>query len=429
VNPALDAVGTADAVLDVEGVIRGIAIEKDQGAVIVIGMDSIEPGMSMGVEALAGAPPNFFIGRANVKDALLDDVDKPEDIGESSSDLLKRFAGNVCGALGVDAVADFFMQGIDSLLKECGLFVDDGLHYGMEAEEFLLNAAPFIDSGGDHQGHATSDTDKAAEQEGPIATSGKRTETGERAPNSESAENEIGACGLKRTKTEGGPDGKRKTKKGEAIPLRPEKRGRTKDKNAKSAEAGEEKEQLEKLRERGAVARTSEDQDDKGSDRESAEDIANPPGEPDSAKIAPAGETRVADDTNTDAGTDGGGEKTSKTDEAKNVFRPVERFGAVGELVDEVGAGESLEGVADGDASGDDDGGVDVVIDEKGASQNSGPSAIAEKKKSSDGNASGCPENGGMRIDAGQTETEPAGSVIDESEKEECGEMREERGE
>jgi hypothetical protein len=95
VDPALGAVGTADAVLDVEGVFRGVAIEKDQGAVIVVGMDSIEPGMSMGVEALAGAAPNFFIGRANVKDALLDDVDKPEDIGKSSSNLLKRFAGNV----------------------------------------------------------------------------------------------------------------------------------------------------------------------------------------------------------------------------------------------------------------------------------------------------------------------------------------------
>lgn len=92
----------------------------------------------------------------------------------------------------------------------------------MKAEEFLLHAAPFIDPGGNHQGHGASDTDKAAEQNWSVATSSERTETGEGAPNSEAAENKIGASRLKRTKTEGGPDGKRQTKKSEDVPLGPE---------------------------------------------------------------------------------------------------------------------------------------------------------------------------------------------------------------
>ena len=165
------------------------------------------------------------------------------------------------------------------------------------------------------------------------------------------------------------------------------------------------------------MASSFEDEDKKGSDGDSAEGIANPPSEPDNAKIVPVGEARVADEADTNGGADGGGEKTSKADETKNVFGPIEGFGAIGELIHEIGADESLEGVADGDARGDDGGGVDVVINEKGSSQDGGPSAIAEKQKSGDGDAGGRPENGGMRIDAGQTETEPAGDVIDKSEQ------------
>lgn len=164
------------------------------------------------------------------------------------------------------------------------------------------------------------------------------------------------------------------------------------------------------------MARTSEDQDDKGRDGDCAKDIANPPSKPDNAKIVPTGKTGVADHADADGGADGGGEKTGKANETKNVFGPIEGFGAVGELIDEIGADDGLEGVADGDARGDDDGGVDVVINEKGSSQDSRPSAIAEKQKSGNGDASRHPENGGMRIDAGQTETEPAGDVIDKSE-------------
>ena len=383
--------------------------------------------MRVVVEALAGASPEFFISGANVKDALLNDVDKPEDVGESRGDLLKRFVGGDRGALEIDAIEDFFVESIDGFPKDFGLFVNDRLHQEMEAEEFFLDATPFTNFGGDHQRHAASDADKAAEQERSIATSGKRTEAGEGAPNSESAENEIGACGLKRAKTEGGPDRKRQTKKSETVPLRIEKRGRTEDNNAKKAEAGEEKEQFEEFAKRRAVARASEDEDEKGSDGDCAEGIANPPGEPDRAKILPIGETRAAENADANGGADGGGEETGKTDEAKNVFGPIEGFGAVGELIDEVRAHESLEGVAHSDTSGDDDGGVDMMIDEKGASQDSRPNAIVEKEKSRDGDARGCPENGGMRIDAGQAETEPAGSVIANGEQGECSEMREER--
>jgi hypothetical protein len=390
-------------------------------------MDGVEPRMRVVVEALAGASTEFFISGANVKDALLNDVDKPEDVGESRGDLLKRFVGGDRGALEIDAIEDFFVESIDGFPKDFGLFVNDRLHQEMEAEEFFLDATPFTNFGGDHQRHAASDADKAAEQERSIATSGKRTEAGEGAPNSESAENKIRTCGLKRAKTEGGPDRKRQTKKSETVPLRIEKRGRAEDKNAKKAEAGEEKEQFEEFAKRRAVARASEDEDEKGSDGDCAEGIANPPGEPDRAKILPIGETRAAENAHANGGADGGGEKTGKTDEAKNVFGPIEGFGAVGELIDEVRANESLEGIAHSDASGDDDGGVDVMIDEKGASQDSRPNAIVEKEKSRDGDARGCPENGGMRIDAGQAETEPAGSVIAKGEQGKCSEMREER--
>ena len=331
------------------------------------------------------------------------------------------------GALEIDAIEDFLVEGNDGLPKDFALFVNDRLHQEMEAEEFFFNATPFTDSGGDHQRHDASDTDKAAEQDRSIATIGKRTEAGEGAPNSESTENEIGACGLKRAKTEGGPDRKRQTKKSETVPLRILKRGRTEDENAKKAETGEKKKQLEEFAKRRTVARASEDEDEKGSDGNCAEGIANPPSEPDRAKIVPMGETRTAENADANGGADGGGEKAGKTHEAKNVFGSIKGFAAVGELIDEVRADESFEGVAHSDASGDDDGVVDVVIDEKGANQDSRANVIAEKEKSRDGDARGCPENGDVRIDAGQTETESAGSVINKGEQGKCSEMREER--
>jgi hypothetical protein len=79
--------------LNFEEVLTSIAIEKDQGAVIVVRMDGIEPGVRVIVEALAGATPKFFVSGANVKQALLNDVDEPKNVWEGSSDLLKRFAG------------------------------------------------------------------------------------------------------------------------------------------------------------------------------------------------------------------------------------------------------------------------------------------------------------------------------------------------
>jgi len=113
-------------------------------------MDGVEPRMRVVVEALAGASPNFFISGANVKDALVNDIDKPEDVGESRGDLLKRFVGGDRGALEIDAIEDFFVEGIDGLAQDFCLFVNDRLHQEMEAEEFFLNATPFTDSGGDH---------------------------------------------------------------------------------------------------------------------------------------------------------------------------------------------------------------------------------------------------------------------------------------
>jgi len=92
-NPPLGAVGAANPVLSLEHISRGVAIEKDQCTIVVVGMDSIKPGMGISVEALTGAPPNLLIGGADVEDALLDDIDKPEDLRESSSNLLEGFAG------------------------------------------------------------------------------------------------------------------------------------------------------------------------------------------------------------------------------------------------------------------------------------------------------------------------------------------------
>lgn len=104
------------------------------------------------------------------------------------------------------------MKDIDRLLKDCGLFVNDGLHYTMEPEKILLNTTAFGNPGGDHQRHGASDTDKAGEEEGCRVAASKRPETGERSPNSKSTENEIGACGLQGTETECGRDGKGQTK-------------------------------------------------------------------------------------------------------------------------------------------------------------------------------------------------------------------------
>src|SRR5271165_226330 len=117
-NPALRAVGAANPVLSIKNISRAVAIEKDQRAIVVVGMDSIKPGMGISVEALAGASPNLLIRGADVKDALLDNIDQPEDVGESSGDLLERFGGFEQRAFSIDAANDFLVKGINGLLEE-----------------------------------------------------------------------------------------------------------------------------------------------------------------------------------------------------------------------------------------------------------------------------------------------------------------------
>ena len=150
-NPPLGAIGAPNPVLSLDDISRAVAIEKDQRAIVVVGMDSIKPGMGISVEALAGASPNLLIGGADVKDALLDNIDQPEDVGESSGDLLERFGGFEQRAFSIDAANDFLVKGINGLLEECGFFVDDGPHHAMQTKEFLLGAATLVDVGGDQE--------------------------------------------------------------------------------------------------------------------------------------------------------------------------------------------------------------------------------------------------------------------------------------
>ena len=171
------------------------------------------------------------------------------------------------------------------------------------------------------------------------------------------------------------------------------------------------------------MVRVFQHKDQKRSQGECAEGIANPPGEPDRTKIVPVGKTRVAENADTDCGTDGGGQQAGQADKAENVFGSVEGLGTVGELIGQVSPHDGLKCVTDGDAGGDNDGGIDMMIDEESAGKDGRPSTIAEKEESGDGDTGRCPESGGMRIDAGQTETEAAASIINRDKRGEIGKI------
>ena len=234
-NPPLGAIGAPNPVLSLEDISRAVAIEKDQRAIVVVGMDSIKPGMGISVEALAGASPNLLISGADIKDALLDNINQPEDVGEGSGDLLERFGGFEQRAFSIDAANDFRVKGINGLLEECGFFVNDGLHHAMQTKEFLLGAATLVDVGGDHERHGASNANKSAKEQRSVVIGREGAEPGEGTPSGKTAKNQIGARSFERAKTEGRPDRERQTKEGKAVPLGPEKRGRTEDEDAKDA--------------------------------------------------------------------------------------------------------------------------------------------------------------------------------------------------
>jgi len=320
------------------------------------------------------------------------------------------------------------VKGIDRLLKQCGFFINDGLHYAMETEEFLFAAATLVDVGGDHKGHGAGDAHKTAKEERSVVIASEGTEPSEGTPSGKSAENEIGAGGFERAKTERGPDGERQTKEGKAVPFGPEKRGRAEDKDTKNAKTSEEEENLDEFIDGGTMVRVFQDEDEERSQGERAEGIPNPPGEPNRTKIVPVGETGVAEDADTDCGADGGGEETGKTDKAENILGSVESLGTVCELIDKVGAHKGLQRVADGNAGRDNDGGVDMVIDEESTGKDGGPSTIADEEQSGEGDTRRRPESGGMRIHTGQTETEPTASIIDRHKKSEISKVAKVRG-
>jgi hypothetical protein len=161
------------------------------------------------------------------------------------------------------------------------------------------------------------------------------------------------------------PKWKRKEKECEAIPLRPEKRGGTEDKDTKNGKTGKEKEDFEKFAAGGGMARISEDEDQKWGQGENAKGVPDPPGEPGGAEIVPIGKAGGAEKRHADGGTDGSGRNNGETDEAEDVFASVKDMNAASELIHKVGSRECFEGVAESNAGRDRNGDSHVVIDEE----------------------------------------------------------------
>src|ERR1700719_3023798 len=59
-------IGTNDSILGVVVVFASFLIEKSEGALVIVGMNGVEPGVRIGVKTAARAAPNGFVGRANI---------------------------------------------------------------------------------------------------------------------------------------------------------------------------------------------------------------------------------------------------------------------------------------------------------------------------------------------------------------------------
>src|SRR5579864_333183 len=60
------AIGANDSILRIIPALESFLVEKSECALLILGMNSIEPRMGIGVHCAARTPPNRFVGRANV---------------------------------------------------------------------------------------------------------------------------------------------------------------------------------------------------------------------------------------------------------------------------------------------------------------------------------------------------------------------------
>src|ERR1700719_1641346 len=60
------AIGANDAVLRIVSAPSGLLIEEGESALVIIGMNSIEPGVGIVVQGAAGAAPNGLVGWTDI---------------------------------------------------------------------------------------------------------------------------------------------------------------------------------------------------------------------------------------------------------------------------------------------------------------------------------------------------------------------------
>src|SRR5579862_544609 len=65
-NVADLAIGANDSIFGIIKALTGFAVEKAESALMIVGMNGIEPGVGIGVHRAARTPPNRFVGRAYV---------------------------------------------------------------------------------------------------------------------------------------------------------------------------------------------------------------------------------------------------------------------------------------------------------------------------------------------------------------------------
>src|ERR1700733_7317157 len=60
------AIGANDAIFGIIAAPTDFLVEEGESAVVILGMNGVEPGMGIGVHSAARTPPNRFVGRADV---------------------------------------------------------------------------------------------------------------------------------------------------------------------------------------------------------------------------------------------------------------------------------------------------------------------------------------------------------------------------
>ena len=229
--------------------------------------------------------------------------------------------------------------------------------------------------------------------------------------------------GLARPEAEGGPDQRRQTQERQRIVRR------TRDEVAKHARRDQRADPAEEQRLQRAIARAdgpgrlaAKGQKQKRRDHEIAGRVAEPPREPDGARVRPVRVAAEHERADADGGADRRAEQRGRHHELEDVLRAIEGRDAAGEALDERRADERLQRVAGGDAERRQHRARGADVDEEGAREDHRPDAAPEQQHGDQRDARGRPHGRRVRVDARERQAQLAGDEIEDADAERGGE-------